>query len=246
MKTTSAKKAETMAPLVVKRPAEERGRTELGWLHSRHTFSFGDYSDPNHMGFRSLRVINDDIVEPGQGFGAHFHRDAEIFSYVIEGELAHKDNVGHGSTIEAGNLQYMSAGGGVRHSEFNPQRDKRVHFLQIWLLPNVPDGEPRYAEKTLGEAANRNALTLLFAGEPREGAIQIRQDAEIHFGKLEPGRSVSANLGEGRHAWLHVITGQLRVLDQQLAEGDGLAVSNVPQFEIVAGNAAEFLLFNLA
>src|SRR6266513_989306 len=151
--------------IVAKRPADARGLAEHGWLHSRHTFSFGEYFDPDQMGFRSLRVINDDIVEAGKGFGAHPHRDAEIFSYVIEGELQHKDSMGNGSIINAGDLQYISAGKGLLHSEFNPSRTARVHFLQIWLLPNVRGGEPRYAEKTLGSAALPNTLTLLFSGD---------------------------------------------------------------------------------
>src|SRR5207253_1877193 len=160
------------------------------------------------------------IVEPGQGFGTHSHRDAEIFSYVIEGELQHKDSMGHGSIIKAGDLQYMSAGSGVRHSEFNPSNNNRVHFLQVWLMPNIPGGEPRYAEKSLGQAAKSNALTLLFSGSPREGAVQIRQDAEIYFGKLSSGRSLAAPLGPDRHGWVHVIKGKVRLLGESLSEGD--------------------------
>src|SRR5271154_1942512 len=180
----NVKMNEAAIPKVIKRPAEARGRAELGWLHSRHTFSFGNYFDPDHMGFRSLRVINDDIVEPGQGFGTHPHSDAEIFSYVIEGELEHKDSMGNGRVIKAGDLQYISAGRGVQHSEFNPSRKKAVHFLQIWLMPGTGGGEPRYAEKSLGEAARPNQLTLLFAGEPRDGAVAIRANADIYFGRL--------------------------------------------------------------
>jgi redox-sensitive bicupin YhaK (pirin superfamily) len=245
MKTTTLNETKAARPAVTKRPANARGRTELGWLHSRHTFSFGEYYDPEQMGFRSLRVINDDIVEPGGGFGTHSHRDAEIFSYVIEGELQHKDSLGNGSVIKAGDLQYMSAASGVRHSEFNPSADKRVHFLQIWLMPNLRGGEPRYAEKRLGQAAQPNTLTLLFSGEARPGAVQIRADAQIYFGKLDKGRSLTAELGERRHAWLHVISGSLSVLDETLTEGDGLAVSNASRLEITADADAEFLLFDL-
>lgn len=146
MKTTTLNKPATSEPTILKRSAEERGQSELGWLHSRHTFSFGNYFDPDHMGFHSLRVINDDVVEPGQGFGEHAHRDAEIFSYVIDGELEHKDSMGNGRIIKAGDLQYMSAGGGVVHSEFNPSPDRPVHFLQVWLKPTTGGGQPRYAE----------------------------------------------------------------------------------------------------
>src|SRR4026207_2409533 len=174
MKTTTLNKPTISEPKIVKRSANERGKTELGWLHSRHTFSFGNYFDPDHMGFRSLRVINDDVVEAGQGFGEHPHRDAEIFSYVIDGELEHQDSMGNGRVIKAGDLQYISAGRGLSHSEFNPSATNPVHFLQIWLMPKVSGGEPRYAEKSLGEEARPNDLTLLFAGEPREGAVGIR------------------------------------------------------------------------
>ena len=238
--------SKTEKPTITKRPAEKRGLTELGWLHSRHSFSFGEYFDPDQMGFHSLRVINDDIVEAGQGFGTHSHRDAEIFSYVIEGELEHKDSLGNGSVIKPGDLQYISAGRGIQHSEFNPSNKYRVHFLQIWLTPKVTGGTPRYAEKSLGKSAPTNALTLLFAGEHRDQAVEIRQDAEIYFGKLDKGRSLQATLGEGRHAWLHLINGQLRVLDETLTAGDGAAVSNAIAFDILSEDHSEFLLFDLA
>lgn len=231
---------------IVKRPAEARGRAELGWLHSWHTFSFGQYFDPDHMGFRSLRVINDDIVEPGQGFGMHPHRDAEIFTYVIEGELEHKDSMGNGAVVKAGDLQYMSAGSGMRHSEFNPSDSKPLHLLQIWLTPKVSGGEPRYAEKSLGKNAKANALTLLFAGEAEGDAVEIRQDARIYFGKVDGGRSLSVEMQAGRHAWLHVIKGRVRVPGESLKEGDGAAVSNVTRLEIVGEETAEFLFFDLA
>ena len=236
----------TKTTSIVKRPAGERGRTDLGWLQSRHTFSFGEYYDPAHMGFRALRVINDDIVAPGQGFGMHAHRGAEIFSYVIDGELEHRDSMGNGSIIKAGNLQYMSAGSGVRHSEFNPSPTNPVHFLQIWLMPNVAGGEPRYAEKTLAAAAKPNSLTLLLSGQPRDGAVEMRADAQVHFGRLTAAGSIKAELAPGRHAWLHVIRGDLRLLDETLTTGDGLAISDATQFDISSDGAAEFLLFDLA
>lgn len=231
---------------IIKRPADSRGRADLGWLHSRHTFSFGEYFDPDNMGFRSLRVINDDIVEPGRGFGTHPHRDAEIFSYVIEGELEHKDSLGNGSVIRSGDLQYISAGSGVMHSEFNPSKTNRVHFYQVWLKPNVSGGQPRYAEKKLGEAAKPNALTLLFAGKARDGAVEIRQDAEISFGRLNEGSSLIVKPGEDRHVWTQVIKGQLNTLGETLIDGDGAAISNASHLEIVAEKDSEFLFFNLA
>jgi redox-sensitive bicupin YhaK (pirin superfamily) len=245
MKTENVSPATTATPLIVKRPANARGLTEIDWLYSRHTFSFGEYYDPAHMGFRSLRVINDDIVQPGQGFGTHPHRDAEIFTYVIEGELEHRDSMGNGSIIKARDLQYMSAGSGVRHSEFNPSKTNRVHLLQIWLLPNTMGGEPRYAEKHLGSDAKPNSLTLLFAGEPRADAIEIRQDAEISFGKLDSGKTLSVELGPKRHAWLQLIKGELRVLNETLQPGDGAGISNATDLEITATQDAEFLFFNL-
>lgn len=236
----------TNEAVVVKRPANARGEVDLGWLQSRHTFSFGEYFDPDHMGFRSLRVINDDWIAEGRGFGAHPHRDAEIFTYVIEGAVAHRDSMGNGSTIKAGDLQYMSAGSGVMHSEVNPSKTERTHLLQIWLKPNQSGGEPRYAEKSLGDRAKNNALTLLFAGKARDGAIEIRQDAEIYFGKADAGRTLNVPVAENRHVWIHAIKGSIAAGGQTLKPGDGLALSNTGPFEVSASEASEFLLFDLA
>jgi redox-sensitive bicupin YhaK (pirin superfamily) len=232
-------------PILVKRPAATRGQTELGWLHSRHTFSFGGYFDPDHMGYRSLRVINDDVVEAGQGFGEHPHRDAEIFSYVIDGELEHKDSMGNGRVIKAGDLQYISAGRGVLHSEFNPSPKKPVHFLQIWLMPSIGGGEPRYAEKSLGQAAKANALTLLFASEPRDGAVGIRAEADLYFGKLDAGKQLTHQTQSGRGQWLHVIEGDVSVQGESLKAGDGAAIENVETLELNSRQGAQFLLFDL-
>jgi redox-sensitive bicupin YhaK (pirin superfamily) len=231
---------------VVKRPADARGVAEHGWLHSRHTFSFGEYFDPDQMGFRSLRVINDDIVEAGKGFGAHPHRDAEIFSYVVEGELQHKDSLGNGSIIKAGDLQYISAGHGLTHSEFNPSKTNRVHFYQIWLTPNVAGGKPRYAEKALGKDAKPNTLTLVFAGEARDGAVAIRADAEIYFGKLEAGKSLTHQSSANRAHWLQVIQGDVSVSGETLKEGDGAAIENCAALGMQSHGGAQFLLFDLA
>jgi redox-sensitive bicupin YhaK (pirin superfamily) len=230
----------------VKRHAVARGLTELGWLHSRHTFSFGEYYDPAQSGFRSLIVLNDDVVEAGGGFGTHPHRDAEIFSYVISGELEHRDSMGNGRVIKAGDLQYMSAGSGVRHSEFNPSKTAPAHFLQVWLRPRARGGEPRYAERALGGAARPNALTLLFAGEARDGATAIRADAEISFGRLEAGKTLALALGAGRGVWVQVIKGALDVLGETLAEGDGAAVENAASLALAERADAEFLVFVLA
>jgi redox-sensitive bicupin YhaK (pirin superfamily) len=245
MKTATLNQSVKNETTLVKRPASARGTTELGWLHSHHTFSFGNYFDPDHMGFRSLRVINDDVVEPGRGFGEHPHRDAEIFSYVIDGELEHKDSMGNGRVIKAGDLQYISAGRGVLHSEFNPSTKKPVHFLQIWLVPRMGGGEPRYAEKTLGKDAKPNALTLLFAGEPRDGAVGIRADVDVYFGKLDAGQRLTHQGATKRAQWIHVIAGAVTVLGEQLVAGDGAAIENAEALEIQTPAGAQFLLFDL-
>lgn len=244
MKTTTLNESAEKA-MLVKRPSAERGMTELGWLHSRHTFSFGNYFDADHMGFRALRVINDDVVEPGQGFGEHPHRDAEIFSYVLEGELQHKDSLGNGRVIKTGDLQYISAGSGVLHSEFNPSRKNRVHFLQIWLKPQVSGGAPRYAEKALGKDAKPNGLTLLFAGEPREGAVEIRAGADVYLGRLDSGRRLVHRPAHGSGQWIHVIAGDLKVLGQSLKAGDGLAIEHATELEFESRDNSQFLLFDL-
>jgi redox-sensitive bicupin YhaK (pirin superfamily) len=235
----------TKKATITKRPAEARGRSELGWLHSRHTFSFGNYFDADHMGFRSLRVINDDIVEAGQGFGEHPHRDAEIFSYVIEGELEHQDSMGNGRVIKAGDLQYMSAGRGVFHSEFNPSRTKPVHFLQVWLKPRMGGGMPQYAEKTLGEDGKPNALTRVFAGEPHDDAVEIRADADVYFGRLDAGKSLTHHPAAERGQWLHVINGDVSVAGENLKTGDGAAIEGAVSLEIASQSGAEFILFDL-
>lgn len=248
MKTTlNAGGTETQTALrVTKRPANARGQTELGWLHSRHSFTFGDYFDPEQMGFRSLRVINDDVLEPGGGFGMHPHKDAEIFSYVVEGELEHRDSMGNGSIIKAGDLQYMSAGRGVTHSEFNPLPDRRMRLLQIWLRPNVSGGEPRYAERALGESAAANALTLLFSGNPRNGAVAIRQDADIYFGPLQTGQKSTLDLEKDRGVWIQMMGGTVRVAGETIADGDGLAITGAERLEIVSDDDAKFLVFVLS
>src|SRR5688572_13086130 len=245
MKTTTLNAVSGREPRMVKRPADARGQSELGWLHSRHTFSCGNYFDPDHMGFRSLRVINDDVVEAGEGFGEHSHRDAEIFSYVIDGELEHKDSMGNGRIIKAGDLQYMSAGRGVVHSEFNPSPDRPVHFLQVWLKPRMGGGEPRYAEMALGRIARRNELTLVLASEPRDGAIGIRADADVYFGQSDAGGKLSHQPPAGRAQWLHVIGGEVSVSGETLKAGDGASFENFDVLEIQGRADAQFLLFDL-
>ncbi|GAB5562913.1 MAG: quercetin 2,3-dioxygenase [Synoicihabitans sp.] len=240
--TTSPKR------LVTKRPANERGQANHGWLQARFTFSFSEYFDPDHMGFQSLRVMNNDTIQPGGGFPTHPHSDMEIFTYVIEGQLAHKDSMGNGSTIEAGDLQYMSAGSGVYHSEYNPSDENLTHLYQIWLQPLEKGGDPRYAEKKLGETAVENALTLLFSGSGRDGSTEIRQNAEIHFGKLDAGSSLEVAADVDRpHAWLQVISGGVKIAGETLQTGDGVAIENEPGALSVEATAdTKFLLFRLS
>ncbi|MBK7952359.1 MAG: pirin family protein [Deltaproteobacteria bacterium] len=230
---------------ITRRPAAARGQTELGWLHSQHTFSFGEYRDPAHMGFRKLRVLNDDVVEPGQGFGTHGHKDAEILSYVLEGRLEHKDSMGNGSIIETGALQYMSAGSGVTHSEFNPSRSERVHFLQIWILPDGTGGDPRYAEKQLPSETKPNSLNLVFSGNPRDGAIAIRADADVYLGRLDAGRKLVHETRPGRGLWIQVVDGDVAVGGTRLEAGDGASIEDAAKLELESAGGTELLLFDL-
>jgi redox-sensitive bicupin YhaK (pirin superfamily) len=233
---------------ITKRPAEERGRVDHGWLQARFTFSFADYFDPAHMGFRSLRVMNNDTIQPGGGFGTHPHSDMEIFTYVIEGQLEHKDSMGNGAIIKPGNLQYMSAASGVTHSEFNPSNTDKTRLYQIWLHPNEAGGEPRYAEKQLADLAKPNDLTLLYSGDGRDGSTEIRQNAEISFGNLEAGETLSLSASESTpHAWVQVISGELSILGESLRNADGLAVEYASDgFEIEARADSQFFVFRLS
>lgn len=231
-----------------KRPADERGRADHGWLQARFTFSFADYHDPEHMGFRSLRVMNNDTVQPGGGFPTHPHADMEIFTYVIEGKLEHKDSMGNGAIIEPGNLQYMSAASGVRHSEFNPSKTEKTELYQVWMHPDQPGGEPRYAEKHLGDQAVPNSLTLLFSSDGREDSTEIRQQAEIYFGRIEKGGCVEVPTSSTTpHAWIQVIKGSVSTLGETLNTADGLAVEHAPDgFRIEAAEESELLIFRLS
>lgn len=230
---------------MTKRLAEERGRADHGWLQARFTFSFAGYVDPDHMGFRSLRVMNNDTIQPGGGFPMHPHEDMEIFTYVLEGRLEHADNMGNRAVLEAGNLQYMSAGSGVRHSEFNPSQTERTLLYQIWLLPSERGGEPRYAEKALQD---REGLLPLFSGDGRGGSTQIRQNAEICLARLQAGQVVSVDVSETMpHLWVQVIKGGLRVGSESLQTGDGLAVENQHDaLDIAASEDSECLIFRLS
>ncbi|MEM7014473.1 MAG: pirin family protein, partial [Verrucomicrobiota bacterium] len=201
----------------------------------------------DHMGFKSLRVMNNDTIQPGGGFPTHPHEEMEIFTYVIEGQLEHRDSMGNGAIIEAGNLQYMSAGSGIRHSEFNPSQTNQTHLYQIWLRPNERGGEPRYAEKPLADQVGANELTLLFSGDGRDGSTAIRQNAEIYFGRVDSGESITVPASESApHAWIQVISGEVSAFDQSLRAGDGLAIENSPSEFLISGeDASDFLLFRL-
>jgi redox-sensitive bicupin YhaK (pirin superfamily) len=231
--------------MIVKRPAAERGHFDHGWLDTSHTFSFADYHDPARMGFRSLRVINEDRVAPGKGFGTHSHRDMEIITYVLEGALAHADSMGNRSTIVPGDVQRMSAGTGVTHSEFNGQRDRPVHFLQIWLLPDRRGLAPGYEQKAIPEAEERGVLRLVASRDGREGSVTIHQDADLYASRLLPGERVKHALAEGRHAWLQMVSGRVELNGTALGAGDGAAVSQETGLEVVGLEPAHFLLFDL-
>lgn len=228
------------------RPAAARGLADHGWLNSRHSFSFADYYDAAHMGFRQLRVINEDKVAAGKGFGRHSHRDMEIVSYVLDGALGHKDSLGTGSVIRPGDVQRMSAGTGVAHSEMNADPDKPVHFLQIWLMPEKAGIAPGYEQKTFPEAEKKNRLRLVASRDARDGSVTIHSDVSLYASILEPEAKVTHALTSGRHAWVQVVRGAIELNGQALGAGDGASVSDEPNVEIVGVDRAEFLLFDLA
>lgn len=228
------------------RPSEARGHANFGWLDSRHSFSFGHYHDPAHMGFGPLRVINEDRVAPAAGFDTHGHADMEIISYVLDGALEHKDSLGTGSVIRPGDVQRMSAGNGVRHSEFNASQTDPVHFLQIWVIPERKGLEPSYDQRHFPEEERRNTLKLVASGTPRDGALKIHQDADIHASLLDAGQQLVFTPEAGRRQWLQLASGELSVNGEQLRRGDGLAIQDEPSIRIEALDASEFLLFDMA
>jgi redox-sensitive bicupin YhaK (pirin superfamily) len=228
------------------RPAEERGRANHGWLDSRHTFSFADYHDPAQMGFRSLRVINEDRVKPGQGFGTHPHRDMEIVSYVLEGALQHRDSMGTGSIIRPGDVQRMSAGTGVTHSEYNASKSDPVHFLQIWLVPSERGIAPGYEQKAFKREAQKGRLQSVATPDGRDGSVTIHADAVLYAGSFDKGESGEVTLAPGRHAWVQVTQGQVRVNGHELKTGDGAALSDEPAVRVEGVDAGEVLVFDLA
>ncbi len=231
--------------MIIRRSSQERGHAQHGWLDSYHTFSFADYYDPRHMGFRALRVINEDRVQPEKGFGAHPHRDMEIISYVLEGALEHKDSLGTGSVIHPGDVQRMSAGTGVIHSEFNPSSSELVHFLQIWLLPERTGLPPSYEQRVFPTEEKRGKLRLVASHDGREGSVTIHQAVDLYASMLAPGEAVAYALASGRHAWVQVARGAILLNDAALSVGDGAAVSEETLLTVTATDEAEVLLFDL-
>ncbi|MFO0694312.1 MAG: pirin family protein [Polyangiales bacterium] len=227
------------------RPGNERGHARHGWLDSHHTFSFADYYDPRHMGFRALRVINDDRVDPSMGFPPHPHRDMEIVSYVLEGGLAHKDSMGNGSVIRYGDVQRMSAGTGVRHSEYNASDAEPVHFLQIWLLPERQGLPPGYEQKRFSREEKLGTLRLVASPDGRDGSVTIRTDASLYAGILDAGMKTELPLAKGRHAWVHVARGKAVVNGHAMGEGDGAAFSDEALVTVEGVDDAEVLVFDL-
>jgi quercetin 2,3-dioxygenase len=228
------------------RHSEDRGLANFGWLDSRHTFSFGHYHDPNFMGFGPLRVINEDRVQPGRGFDTHGHRDMEIISYVLDGALEHKDSMGNGSVIRPGDVQRMSAGTGVRHSEFNASRTEPVHFLQIWILPEKEGLEPGYEQQYFAPEDKRERLRLVGSRDGREGSVTIHRDADLYATLLGEGDTVSHELAAGRKGWVQVAKGSALLNDEQLKPGDGAAIEGPATIRLTGSPEAEILLFDMA
>lgn len=227
------------------RKASERGIAEHGWLSSRHTFSFGQYHDPSQVGFSDLLVINDDRVAPGKGFGKHPHKDMEIFTYVLDGALEHEDSMGTGSVIKSGDVQMMSAGTGIAHSEFNHSKSEPVHFLQIWIVPDKKMVAPRYQQIHFSLKEKRGKLRLIISPEGEEGSLGVHQDARIYAGFFSDGESATLNLNEGRYAYVHIARGSIKVNGLELSEGDGLRVREEHSLFLSDGHDAEVLVFDL-
>ena len=232
--------------MITIRKSEERGHFSHGWLDTYHSFSFDQYYDPAHMHFRSLRVINEDRVRPGQGFPTHSHRDMEIITYILSGALEHRDSMGNGSVIRPGDVQRMSAGTGVSHSEFNPSDTESVHLLQIWILPEARGQAPSYEEKAFPQDERRGRLRLVASEDGRAGSVTIHQDARLYGAILDAGLVVEHTLGANRYAWLQVARGAVKLNEFDLKQGDGAAVNNETDLRMVAQEAAEILLFDLA
>ena len=232
--------------MITIRPANKRGGGNHGWLNTKHTFSFADYRDPRWMGFRALRVMNEDRVAPNSGFPAHPHRDMEIITYVLAGKLEHKDSLGTGSVILPGDGQRMSAGSGIRHSEFNPSPNESVHFLQIWMQPEKAALPPSYEQKSFSEEEKRGKLRVIASRDAKDGSVKINQDASLYVTLLKPGEEVSHEFAPGRFGWLQVARGTVELNGKKLSQGDGAAISDEKKLTIKGAQDAEVLLFDLA
>lgn len=232
--------------MITPRRSNERGHFDHGWLDTYHTFSFGDYRDREHMGFKSLRVINEDRVAPGQGFGMHPHSDMEIITFVMSGELEHRDSLGNGEVIRPGEVQYMAAGTGILHSEFNPSKTQPVHLMQIWIKPDRRGVKPHYEQRPFPALSNSGALTLLAAPDGRDGSIQINQDARMYAASMSEGQRVEHALADSRAAWVQVLSGTISIDGTRLDAGDGAAISDQKKLGIDASKQSEILLFDLA
>ncbi len=232
--------------MITIRPAAERGATQIDWLDSKHSFSFAEYHDPEHMGFRALRVINDDRIAAGAGFPTHGHRDMEILTFVLDGALEHRDSLGTGSVIRPGDVQIMSAGTGIRHSEFNPSKREALRLLQIWMLPESGGLKPRYDQKTFPPAERDGRLRLVGSRDGRDGGVTIFQDIDLYAAYLGPGQAVTHAPRPGRHVWIQMARGKATVNGKSVAEGDGVAISDEPRIDIAGVDGAELLLFDLA
>lgn len=228
------------------RKAQDRGKANLGWLESYHTFSFAEYYDPKHMGFADLRVINDDIIAPGKGFGTHPHKDMEIVTYVLKGALEHRDSMGNGSVMRPGDVQRMSAGTGVTHSEFNHSQDEPVHLLQIWVLPDRKNHEPGYEQKYFSDDEKRGRLRLIAARDGENGSVSLNQDIRIYSGLLDGDEAVTFQPDAGRVVWIHVARGNVNINGQRLEAGDGASLEENQSLHFTAGDNAEVLLFDMA
>ncbi len=232
--------------MIALRKSNQRGHADHGWLNTYHTFSFASYYDPAHLGFRSVRVMNEDRVAPGQGFGTHPHKDMEIVSYVLEGALEHQDSLGNGAVLRPGEFQRITAGTGITHSEFNPSKAQSAHFYQIWLLPQLDGLAPSYEQKRFDESELRNALRIVASPDGENGALTIHQDVRIHLSKLDAGKSVERGQSPGRHAWLQVLRGTVALNGHAMDTSDGAGISQESRLVIDASTDAEIMLFDLA
>lgn len=228
------------------RRSDERGLANHGWLKSRHTFSFAEYYDPSHMGFRALRVINEDRIEGGAGFGTHPHRDMEIISYVVKGSLEHKDSMGNKAIIRPGEVQKMSAGTGVAHSEYNAELEKETHFFQIWITPKVRGGAPSYGQKSFESELNSKKMVLVISEDAREGSIGIKQDANLYISRLKQTESFEFQLRPKRGAWIQVLNGRIQINGQELSTGDAISFENSELLKFSSLDTSEFMIFDLA